>query len=365
MSKNAPFPDPVPSTTAVSAPTGDRPKPKRRLWAPIVSLLLLSPFVAELLLGDIALTAVGVVVVLVPLYGCGALLIRELARRTGRGWPAIALLAGAFGVLEEGFATMSLFNPDFAGYRLLDEAPLPFLGMGAHWTVYVLSLHVIWSICTPIALAETLFPDRARVPWLRTRGLVVTSVVFLLTVALYWAGTFYTAGAGAGVPVFRPSASQMIATAVTAVVLVLAAFAVRPRAVPSRTPGSAPSPLPGFVPSPVLVLAGSLVVTSVVRQSAEQLSGWVSVVVCLTVEVAAVAALRWYGRRREWGPAHVFAAASGAVVAYAWSSFFLTPIAGTTDPVVARTGNILFALVAVVILALAARRLRGATTARP
>ncbi|GAA3002440.1 hypothetical protein [Streptosporangium longisporum] len=353
MSKNTSPSDPVPRTR----PPDDGPEPGRRRWAPVVSLLLLAPFVAELLLGDIALTSVGFVVVLVPLYGCGALLIRELARRTGRGWPTIALLAGAFGVLEEGFATMSLFNPDFAGYRLLDEAPLPFLGMGAEWTVYVLSLHVVWSICTPIALAETLFPDRARVPWLRTRGLVVTATVFLLTVALYGAGTLYSTWTGTGVPVFRPSASQMIATAVAAVLLVLAAFAVRPGVETSRLPGS--------VPSPVLVLAGSLVLASVVRQSADQLPGWVSVVVCLSAEVAAVAALWWYGRRRGWGPAHVLAAASGAVAAYAWSGFLLTPIVGTTDPVVARAGNVLFTLVAVAILALAARRLRDTTTARP
>src|SRR5687767_77308 len=127
MSKNTHPPNPVPRP----GPAGPRPEPKRRRWAPIVSLLLLAPFVAELLLGDVALTSVGIVAVFVPLYGCGALLVRELARRTGRGWPAIALLAGAYGVLEEGFATMSLFNPNFAGYRLLDEAPLPFLGMGA------------------------------------------------------------------------------------------------------------------------------------------------------------------------------------------------------------------------------------------
>ncbi|MGS2648242.1 hypothetical protein [Streptosporangium sp. G12] len=353
MWKNTHPSDPVPHP----GPAGDRPESRWRRWAPIVSLLLLAPFVAELLLGDVALPSVGIVAVFVPLYGCGALLVRELARRTGRGWPAIALLAGAYGVLEEGFATMSLFNPDFAGHRLLDESPLPFLGMGAKWTVYVLSLHVIWSVCAPIALAETLFPSRARVPWLRTRGLVVTSVVFLLTVALYWAGAFYAAGTTPGAPVFRPSAHQMTATAVAAVVLVVAAFAVRPDATSSGLPGS--------VPSPLLVFTGSLVVTSVVRQSAHHLHGWVSVVVCLSAEIVAVAALWWYGRRREWGPSQVFAAASGAVVAYAWASFFLTPIVGTTDPVIARVGNAVFTLIAVVILALAARRLRGTRTARP
>ncbi|WP_436763583.1 hypothetical protein [Streptosporangium sp. V21-05] len=55
---------------------------------------------------------------------------------------------------------------------------------------------------------------------------------------------------------------------------------------------------------------------------------------------------------------------SRAVVAYAWSSFFLTPIAGTTDPVVARVGNVVHTLIAVAILVLAARRLRGNTTPR-
>jgi hypothetical protein len=37
----------------------------------------------------------------------GALLIREVARRTGCGWPTIVVLALAFGVLEEGLLTCS------------------------------------------------------------------------------------------------------------------------------------------------------------------------------------------------------------------------------------------------------------------
>jgi hypothetical protein len=51
-------------------------------------------------------------VVLAPMYGGGALLIREVVRRRGLGWPSIILLALACGVLEEGLITQSLFNPD-------------------------------------------------------------------------------------------------------------------------------------------------------------------------------------------------------------------------------------------------------------
>jgi hypothetical protein len=41
-------------------------------------------------------------------------LIREVIRHKGGGWPAIVVLAAAYGVIEEGLATQSLFNPDYA-----------------------------------------------------------------------------------------------------------------------------------------------------------------------------------------------------------------------------------------------------------
>jgi hypothetical protein len=72
---------------------------------------VLSPIIAEFLLGDFSIRDLPLVLALLPLYGCGALLTRELARRTGRGWPTIVLLATAYALLEEGFLTQSLVNP--------------------------------------------------------------------------------------------------------------------------------------------------------------------------------------------------------------------------------------------------------------
>jgi hypothetical protein len=60
---------------------------------------------------------------------------------------------------------------------------VPALGIAVPWTVHVLSLHVIWSICTPIALVECVVPDRRMTPWLRPRGLVVVAVLYGLGVA--------------------------------------------------------------------------------------------------------------------------------------------------------------------------------------
>lgn len=86
----------------------------RRLLAAFV-LVLMAPLVAELLAGSTPLGQPIVLAFLLPvyllLYGAGALLIRELVRHSGRGWTSILLLGAAYGLIEEGFVSQSLFNP--------------------------------------------------------------------------------------------------------------------------------------------------------------------------------------------------------------------------------------------------------------
>ena len=64
--------------------------------APALTLFFLGPFVAEFLLGNLPLTVLPAMIVLAPMYGGGALLIRESVRRTGRGWPSILVLGLAY-----------------------------------------------------------------------------------------------------------------------------------------------------------------------------------------------------------------------------------------------------------------------------
>jgi hypothetical protein len=108
--------------------------PKRLLLC--TGLVLLAPLVAEFLLGNLPITALPALVALAPMYGGGALLIREVVRRRGLAWPSIIVLALAYGVVEEGLVTMSLFNPNYANTRLItalvapsmaDTVPLPVL----------------------------------------------------------------------------------------------------------------------------------------------------------------------------------------------------------------------------------------------
>src|SRR5689334_9120580 len=117
-----------------------------RRIGPAIGLFFLSPLVAEFLLGNLPITFLPAVLALAPLYGGGALLIRELVRRLGLGWPNILILGLAYAVLEEALTTQSLFNPDYADAHLLVDGYVPALGIAIPWTLYVLGLHVFWSV---------------------------------------------------------------------------------------------------------------------------------------------------------------------------------------------------------------------------
>jgi hypothetical protein len=314
--------------------------------APALLLMVVAPLVAEFLLGDVSLASLGALVVFIPLYGAGALLIREVVRRGGGGWPAIAVFAGAFGVAEEGLATQSLFNPDYAHQHLLGSGYVPALGIAVPWTVHVLTLHVIWSICTPIALVECMVPDRRTTPWLRTRGLVVV-------VALYGLGIAATVAATRATYPYVAPTSRLAGAALVALVLVLvgARLTTRrpvPRPAPQR---SRPAPAPWVVGTAAAVATSILVVASRVPTAAG------STLTFLLTEAVAVAAIAVWSRRSGWGQLHVLALAAAALFAYAWHAFTATPAFDSAPIGVVRVSNVVFAAMALAAVLFAARRL--------
>lgn len=94
-------------------------------------LFLLAPPVGEFVLGNTPLPGIAAITVLAPMYGGGALLIREVARRTGRGWPTMLVLGLAHGVLEAGLLDQSLFTPSFEEHEFQAVTPVPALGISA------------------------------------------------------------------------------------------------------------------------------------------------------------------------------------------------------------------------------------------
>ena len=313
-----------------------------RRVAPALGLFFIAPLVAEFLLGDLPINLLGALVILAPMYGGGALLIREIVRRTGRGWPSIFVLSFAYSILEEAFTTQTLFNPNYLhlNLHLLAPAYIPALGIGVWWTIFVLTLHTVWSISTSIALAEALVPDRATTPWLGWLGLSITGVLFAVAAV---ASTKFEIKQDH----FIASTRQFVASAVACIVVIAAAF---------RLPPTSSARSQGWVPSPWLVGAGALTAGSIFLVVPNSW-GWSAVALYLLLDCAVIAAVFVLSHRTGWDARHRLALAAGAALAYAWHAFIQTPAVGGTHSLhVVRIGNAIFAAALLVLLFIAARR---------
>jgi len=274
--------------------------------APAILLAVLAPVGAEFLLGDFTIRNLAVVVVLLPLYGCGALLIREIARRTGGGWPTILLLGAAFSLLEEGFLTQSLFNPNYVGQRLLDYGYVPALGTSLNWTLFILSIHVVWSIATPILIAEGIASDLRTRPWLRAPGLLITSVLFVL-------GCAATARFSLSSSPFVASRSQFVAVGVFVLVAIGAAFSVGPRA---DGAGDRPAPRPLWVFLSILAPSIAFMMSEPVARG-RGMHAVVGLVARFACEVITGALILSWSRCATWGQGQYLAISAGTTLTYA------------------------------------------------
>jgi hypothetical protein len=302
--------------------------------APVLTLLLVAPWVGEYLLGNVSARRLSALLFLALLYGCGALLIREVTRRTGRGWPTILLLGAAYGVIEAGIVDQSMFNPSFEGWEFQAVTPVPAFGISAWYTWTFVIGHSVWSIAVPIALVELLFPDRARKPWLGRAGVALTAVGYLAGCMMI--GRFVYA-----FEKFVASPWQLAGAAAAAAILIALAFTCRPVTPPVRT---------GWVPRPLPLGLGVFVALGVYQVRPESWAGLVFGIIWLAL-IAVL--LSWFARQRSWGPRHQLAVVAAALGTYAWLGFVITLLVEPGDPV-RWVGNIVFAAVALALV-LAAR----------
>jgi hypothetical protein len=308
---------------------------------PSLVLFFLAPLVSEFLLGNLPITMLPALLILAPMYGGGALLIREIVRRTGRSWPSIILLGIAYAVLEEAFTTQTLFNPDYLhlNLHLLDYAPIRAFGIGGWWSLYVISLHAIWSIAVSIALAEALFPEIATKPWLGTIGLTAIALIFMFGIAATTFVTLKMEREKGGV--FVASLSQFLGAAAVCILLVVAAFAlpVRQHALRGSTAAN-----------PWLVGMASFVAGSIFLL-VPPFWGWGAVAIYLALYLLAITLVLHQSSCKGWGDRHRLALASGAALAYAVHSF-PQPSVTNEDPKIDLIGNSVFAVGTIAIIAI-------------
>jgi hypothetical protein len=321
------------------------PQNKRSIAAAI-TLFFVAPFVAEFLLGNLPAKLLFALIVLAPMYGGGAILIRELTCRAHRGWPTMLLLGVAYALIEEGFIDQSLTNPDYLGIHghFLDPAFVPALGIGLWWLIFMFNLHVFFSIATSIALVESLFPSRRTTPWLGNIGLTIFTVLFLL-------GGFAIARQTYMKDHYLTSTPQIIGISIAAIALILIAFRLPAQLTPSEKT-SVPSP---WTTALVALVCGFLMLIIPMHW------GWGAFAAFVSLDAAFLVILATLSRRPAWQPIHTLSIAAGGALAYGLHAFIENPVIPVSNAA-ARIGNAIFLAIALAIIVLAARRTARASS---
>ncbi|MBD3191128.1 MAG: hypothetical protein GF308_10810 [Candidatus Heimdallarchaeota archaeon] len=121
-------------------------------------------------------------ILLVMLYGFGALIVRELTirwKQNGFALITLVLLGIAYGCIEEGLYLFSFFNPNwhdldnFQGYGR-------FYGVNWVWTIYLALFHMVYSIIIPIVFAQSAFPTIQEKKWLPNYLFIPMIIIFIL-----------------------------------------------------------------------------------------------------------------------------------------------------------------------------------------
>ncbi len=191
----------------------------KRKFPPALALFLIAPIFGELFSGSTPLNEYlnpFSLIVLSLLYGCGAILVRELVLRWKKGWASLLLLGFAYGVYEEGLVVRSFFDPNW-----IDLGSLAIYGRVAGvnwvWSQHLTVYHALISIAASITFVEMLYASLRAEPWIKSRkGWIAnwagfSSVLFIgrvLTpydapdgwVLLAWLAIFFFAGLARLIP---------------------------------------------------------------------------------------------------------------------------------------------------------------------
>ncbi len=338
------------TVAAVATGAESRPNARPRTWPALLALLFLAP-----ILGEVFSWSTPPLAFLLPttmffetaLYGCGAILIRETARRRGLGWGNILLMGAAYGVFEEGLYVQTWFNPGYQGLHALAHYGR-FFDTAWVWALGLTVFHMVFSITIPILLAESFFPRAADRPWLGRKGLAATIAWFSLTGAFAAIMNGFVLYAKSGYT--HPPAAYLVAIAMT-VCLFLLGSSLRFAAPQSAGPRSAPGVWP--------LRIGAFLVTTAFFFAFYGLSTLspypiVPIAAMLALVGYAVAQCLVWSRRADWGARQRLALASGAFGFW----IVVSPIAiATFLPVVA--------LIFLGLLVWLAAKIRGARIISP
>jgi hypothetical protein len=326
----------------------------------VLAAMVLCGIGAEVLSGYAAGTgdpgAVAVqLVFFAALYGAPAVLVRDLVRRAGWGWPSLLVLCAALGLVQAGLIDQSLFAVDYGGYdgweQLREPTLIPALGISAFMLHAFVIGHVLFSFAAPLALAEAWIPSRAHRPWLGRLGTAVAVLAYLVVAAMILSDP----GSRSATP------AQLVVTAVAVAGLVLLAVVLGRRRGrvfvvaadgaqhEGTSRGEQPAPRP---PRRWPVLLGALLASLVMEASPPT---WIGLALSAAAVAALGLALLRVSRRPGWTVRHVAAGGLGLLLGRGLLAFTTTPLTGEVDQAAKLGHNVVMLGVVLVAGAVAMR----------
>jgi len=283
-----------------------------RYRGPIWALLLLAPFLSEVLSGSTRLSMLFVYIPEVMVWGVGALLCRELVRRWRAGGTSLLLLGLALSVAEEFLIQQTSL------------APLPFPGSnaayGRAWGVnlvyllFMLGFESAWVVVVPVQVTELMFPTRSREPWLRKRALIVSCLVFLVGCRIAWYGWTQRALPMMHVAPYHPPVGLLFVGVASIVALVGLAYLLR--GVGQLDANDLRGTAPAWVAGVSAFLAGAAwwaIITQLFVPKPIQ-PWWLVMAAGIAWSALALVLFTTCSSRPAWRPIHRWAAAFGATL---------------------------------------------------
>lgn len=328
-----------------SSTRGERRRIDWTRAAQVVGLLVLCAIGAELLAaygegtGDPVQVAFAVVF-FAGLYGAPALLVREVVRRLGWGWPSMLLLFLALGIAQACVIDQSLFSLDYGDYRgwqeQLGPTFIPALGISGHNAYAFVVGHLIFSFGAPVAVAEAWVPRRSDRPWLGRVAIAVLAAGYLGTAALV-----------ASDPSSHSAGPLQLTVSVGLMLLLIIAAAVVGAA---RRAGQ---PRPEAAGPPVLAVVTITIVAAAIPDLTGY--GWPAVFLGVLATAAVGVGILVARRRWDWSIRHSAAVGLGYLLVRGGLAFSYFPLAGEVEPLPKYLHNVVM-IVVVLIAGLIALR---------
>ena len=348
-----------------SSRPGDFASSKWQRIAPVITLLLLAPIISEVLSGSTRITTMFVLLPEIGIWGCGALIIRFVARRWHKDWLSIFLMGMALAVAEECIIQQTSLAP-LVG---VDPNHVYSRALGVNWLylLWALGYESIWVVMIPIQLTELIFPSQKDDPWMGSRGLVIAAIFFVL--ASFNAWYFWTQ---IFVPTYFPAAAYQppvleTAVALAAILILILIALMRPptHRVEQNMARLAPRPLIVGLMSFVFGLLWFLLIL-LAYGAVPTLPVLIPFLGSLILGGLGFTLLKSWTSSSGWQDAHRLALMIGIIVATGWGGFIVLTMnvvfTMSNALMIDRVGQVGFNAIAILLLVFLSRRSQFSTS---